>query len=179
MQPKEAVVTSYVGVIKPPKNVAQRRWHFGLSYASIEVLVCVLDFALVVGLGLACAAIYSRLLNDSDLDTVRYVSTAALVGSVFTVTVRSRGLYDPRLLSEWGLQARNVVCFWLITFLVLAGAAFALKLGKDFSRGAVLLFAASGLIALLMPRFVWRVMMKLCERTALLRGRRCILLCLY
>ena len=177
MQPREAAVTSHGE--EPRKNVAQRRWHFGLSYASIEVLVCVLDFALIVGLGLACAAIYSRLLNDSDLDTVRYVSTAALVGSVFTVTVRSRGLYDPRLLSQWGLQARNVVCFWLITFLVLAGAAFALKIGKDFSRGAVLLFAAIGLIALLVHRLVWCVMIGSGLRTGRLRGRRCILLCLY
>src|SRR5712671_714208 len=178
MQPEEAV-TSHVAEIEPRKNVAQRRWHFGLSYASIEVLVCVLDFALIVGLGVACAAIYSHLLNDSDLDTVRYVSTAALVGSVFTVTVRSRGLYDPRLLSQWGLQARNVVCFWLITFLVLAGAAFALKIGKDFSRGAVLLFAIASTAALMIHHGFWRAVIESGRRRGRFRGRRSILICMH
>src|SRR5882672_3093381 len=138
MQPLDAAFTNRdqaeTGVLK---SSPRRQRRFSLSYTSIEALVCVLDFALIVGVGLACAAIYSRLFYESDFDTFRYVAMAALVGSVFIVSVRSRGLYDPRLLAQWGLQARNVAAFWVVTFLVFAGAAFALKIGKDFSRGAV------------------------------------------
>jgi hypothetical protein len=57
--------------------------------------------------------------------------------------------------------------------------AFALKVGSDFSRGAVLLFGVVGLIAILLHRALWSIIIEHALEVGALRGRRSILLTLY
>jgi hypothetical protein len=63
-----------------------------------------------------------------------------------------------------------------MTFLLFTSVAFALKVGSDFSRGAVLLFGVVGLIAILLHRALWRIIIEHALEVGALRGRRSILL---
>src|SRR5262249_32572629 len=98
---------------------------------------------------------------------------------VFVLLFRRRCLYDPSSLANWGLQARNIATLWMVTFLVLAGVAFALKIGKDFSRGAVLLFAIASPAVLIMHRGLWRAVIEAGRRKGRFRGRKSILICMH
>src|SRR5215470_2710992 len=132
--PREAIRT--VKTMQGEVAVSERSWP--LSYGSIEAIVCAVDILLIITVSVATGASYAQL-NQSDVDLTRYVSTAILASAVFVPLFRRRCLYDPSSLANWSLQARNIATLWMVTFLVLAGVAFALKIGKDFSRGAVLL----------------------------------------
>jgi putative colanic acid biosynthesis UDP-glucose lipid carrier transferase len=156
---------------------SRRRWR--ISYASIEAIVCTLDVALSVSASVLAGVIFTSLFYESESDFVRYISTAVVVSAIFIPILRSRGLYEPSALINWGLQLRNVAVVWSLTFLVFSGAAFALKIGTDFSRGSVLLFAITGLAGLLLHRAFWRSFIRSSLRNGTIRGRRSVLLSLH
>jgi putative colanic acid biosynthesis UDP-glucose lipid carrier transferase len=54
-------------------------------------------------------------------------------------------------------QIWKISIIWAVVFLFLTSVAFAMKVGGDFSRGATLSFAASGLLVLIAARAIWRV----------------------
>src|SRR5262245_7803080 len=149
-----------------------------ISYGSIEAIVCALDVLLILAVSVATGTAYAHF-SEGDVDLSRYVSTASLASAVFVLLFRRRCLYDPSSLVNWSLQARKIANLWIVTFLVLAGAAFAFKIGKDFSRGAVLLFAIVSPALLIMHHGVWRAVIKSGLRKGRLRGRKSILICMH
>src|SRR5215475_10218597 len=159
-------------------EVASSKRSWPISYGSIEAIVCALDILLLITVSVATGAIYA-LLNEGSVDLARYVSTAILAGAVFVLLFRRRCLYDPSSLVNWSLQVRKIATLWMWTFLLLAGAAFALKIGKDFSRGAVLLFAVASPAALIIHHALWRSVIDAGLRKGRLRGRTSVLVCLH
>src|SRR5262245_13649054 len=155
---------------------SERSWP--LSYGSIEGIVCAVDVLLIVMVSVATGASYARF-NQGDVDLARYVSTAILASAVFVLLFRRRSLYDPSSLVNWSLQARNIATLWLVTFLVLAGVAFALKIGTDFSRGAVLLFAVASPAVLIIHHGLWRAVIESGRRRSRFRGCKSILICMH
>jgi putative colanic acid biosysnthesis UDP-glucose lipid carrier transferase len=156
--------------------VSERSWP--LSYGSIEAIVCAVDVLLIITVSVATGAGYAQF-NQGDVDLTRYVWTAILASAVFVLLFRRRCLYDPSSLLNWSLQARNIATLWMVTFLVLAGVAFALKIGKDFSRGAVLLFALASPAVLTIHHGVWRAVIEVGRRRGRFRGRKSILVCMH
>jgi putative colanic acid biosysnthesis UDP-glucose lipid carrier transferase len=122
--------------------------------------------------------LYSAI-QGADADPVRYAMTAIVVGAIFTPIFYNRGLYSPTALVELKSQVRNIVWLWTKTFCVFAGIAFALKMGGDFSRGAVLLFAVVGLIAILLHHAAWRIIVERALEVGGFRARRSMLLCMH
>jgi putative colanic acid biosynthesis UDP-glucose lipid carrier transferase len=159
-------------------SLASSKPSWPISYGSIEAVVCALDVLLIITVSVTTGAIYARL-QEGDPDVVRYISTAVLASAVFVLLSRRRRLYDPSSLVDWSLQARSIATLWMVTFLVLASAAFALKVGKDFSRGAVLSFAVVSPAVLLMHHALWRAVIAAGLRRGMLRGRNSILLCIH
>ena len=155
---------------------SERSWP--LSYGSIEAIVCAVDVLLIVMVSVATGASYAQF-NQGDVDLARYVSTAILASAVFVLLFRSRSLYDPSSLVNWSLQARYIATLWVVTFLVLAGVAFALKIGKDFSRGAVLLFAIVSPAVLIIHHGLWRALIEAGRRRGRFRGCKSILICMH
>jgi putative colanic acid biosynthesis UDP-glucose lipid carrier transferase len=155
---------------------SERSWP--LSYGSIEAIVCAVDVLLIIMVSVATGASYAQF-NQSDVDLARYVSTAIPASAVFVLLFRRRCLYDPSLLVNWSLQARNIATLWTVTFLVLAGVAFALKIGKDFSRGAVLLFAIASPAVLIIHHALWWPLIEAGRRRGRFRGCKSILICMH
>src|SRR5262249_24671578 len=169
-----SVATSAIG-----SHPARRISCWPIAYTSIEATVCTLDILVIVAASVVCGAVYSGLFNQSDIDLVLHIATAAVVCAIFVPLFRNRGLYDPTSLVNWQLQARKIIVLWTITLLIFAGAMFAFKIGPDFSRGAVLSFGIAGLAGLLPHSAPWRAVIdaRLCNRR--LRGPENILLCLH
>jgi Undecaprenyl-phosphate glucose phosphotransferase len=155
---------------------SERSWP--LSYGSIEATVCAVDVLLIVMVSVATGASYAQF-NQGDVDLARYVSTAILASAVFVLLFRRRSLYDPSALVNWSLQARYIATLWAVTFLVLAGVAFALKIGRDFSRGAVLLFAIVSPAVLIVHHGLWRALIEAGRRKGRFRGCKSILICMH
>ena len=155
---------------------SERAWPF--SYGSIEAIVCAVDVLLIVMVSVITGTSYAQF-NQGDVDLARYVSTAILASVVFVALFRRRCLYDPSSLVNWSLQARNIATLWMVTFLFLAGVAFALKIGKDFSRGAVLLFAIASPAVLIIHHGLWRAVIEAGRRRGRFRGCKSILICMH
>jgi len=154
-----------------------RRWP--LSYGSIQPIVCALDAAFIIAVSLATGALYGLIFHTGEIDLVRHAATGIVVSTAFIPIFRNQGLYAPSALLNWNLQARNIIILWILTFLALAGVAFALKIGRDFSRGAVLSFCAFGLLVLLAHRAFWRVSLQAALEKGTLRGPKAILLAMH
>jgi putative colanic acid biosynthesis UDP-glucose lipid carrier transferase len=92
-------------------------------------------------------------------DVLQYVGSAAVISALFLSLTIARNLYDPVELLQVKGQISTVAVTWTGVFLFCAGVVFALKIGADFSRGAVTLFAAGGLAALVAQRIFWYLLL--------------------
>jgi Undecaprenyl-phosphate glucose phosphotransferase len=130
-----------------------RKWP--IRYDSIEVIASVVDVAIILATSTIGGVIYHYLVFGTSGDLVRYCGAAAVVATLFTSLMRSRGMYRPSELLLLRSQIRTVCLYWGAVFALLASAVFALKIGNDLSRGANLVFAAVGLCALIAQRILW------------------------
>ena len=160
----------------PTGSRTQRRW--SIRYSSIPAIVGALDILLVMTSAVLTGALYHSI-QEVDHDLTRYVMTGCIVVAIFVPIFNNRGLYSPTALMNWKTQVRNIVAVWTMTFLMFASIAFALKVGSDFSRGAVLLFGVVGLIVTVLHRALWRIIIERGLNVGMLRGRRSILLYMY
>jgi Undecaprenyl-phosphate glucose phosphotransferase len=85
---------------------------------------------------------------------VPYAGLGVLVAANFGALMTARHNYRLKRLTLFAKQARETAVIWSSTFGVLAVAAFTMKMGPQFSRGAVIMFFVGGLIALLGSRWV-------------------------
>jgi putative colanic acid biosynthesis UDP-glucose lipid carrier transferase len=159
-----------------PGGLDEREGGWLLSYASIAPVVCVLDGFLITISSITTGLTYNTVIGGSESDFSRYLVTAFVMGILVVAAMRERNLYDPTALVDWRLQSRTIVRIWFAAFLVFCGAVFAFKIGKDFSRGAVLSFGAAGLLGLLCHHALWRWAIESALREGSLRRRSSILL---
>lgn len=148
-----------------------------VAYTSVAIIVSTLDVILIVAASIACGTIYNSLLIQTNADFVHYAVTAIIVGAMFVLRFRSRNLYDPCALVEWNLQSRNIIVSWTLAFSLFSGTMFALKVGVDFSRGAVLSFGVVGLLVLLGHHALWGAIIESTLKKGGLRGRKSMLVC--
>lgn len=74
----------------------------------------------------------------------------------FTVLMRSRGFYEARNLLLLERQAKAATLAWFASFGLVITFAFLLKTSADLSRGAALMIGATGLVAVISQRLLWR-----------------------
>ena len=80
-----------------------------------------------------------------------------VVAALFIALAKNRNLYVLTELLNFKSQASQVAVLWMIVFVFLTAVGFLLKAGGEFSRGATLSFAFSGVIALVASRSFWRI----------------------
>ena len=150
-----------------------------LAYSSVAAMVCALDVLLIITTSLVTGTVYNHIFNEIDADLVRYAMTAIVIGAVFFLLFRNRGLYDPKALVDRTLQVRNIIILWAVAFSLFAGVVFAFKVGHEFSRGAVLSFGFAGLLVLLGHHAFWGVVIKAALKNGSLRRRNSILISMH
>jgi len=156
-----------------PSSRTERLWPIRHSWIPAIVGVC--DVFLIITTAVLTGTLYSYI-QGTDADLARHAMTAIVIVAIFVPTLHNRGLYNPAALVNWRSQARNILVLWMITFFIFAGLAFALRVGRDFSQGSVLLFGVAGLMAILLHRALCRIIIEPALEVGALRGRRSILL---
>ena len=133
---------------------AGRKWP--IHYDSVEPLAIVTDLATIIFTSVFSGFSYHLQEWDTPGDIGKYLGSAILVSILFISLMKIRGMYRPTELLVLRNQIRAVCLAWIGVFLLLAGTVFALKIGNEISRGASMLFAMFGLIALIVHRSVLR-----------------------
>ncbi len=116
----------------------------------------IVDSATILLAGVLSGIVYHLATIGTVGDITQHVGSSAIVLALFISVTTSREFYKPEHLLEIKSQVRGLALIWAGVFLFLAGIVFTLKIGEDFSRGAILTFAVSGLSCLLAERVVWR-----------------------
>ncbi|MGB8401565.1 undecaprenyl-phosphate glucose phosphotransferase [Bradyrhizobium sp.] len=151
------------GSAELPKG--ERKWP--IHYDSIEPLAVVADIATITLASVIAGFLYHLYTTGTPGDVGKSVGSAILVSALFISVMKIRGMYSPTELLILRNQIRGVCLAWTSVFLLLAGTVFALKIGSELSRGTSLLFAAFGLVALIVHRSVTKDLL-----TKGLAGRR-------
>jgi len=110
-------------------------------------------------MGILSGVAYDLLAYGRFGDIAKHAGLAAIIAALFIGFARSRDLYKLSELLNLKLQIRRVAMKWVAIFLFITTAAFTMKVGDQFSRGATILFAASGLATLILARVVWRIVL--------------------
>jgi putative colanic acid biosynthesis UDP-glucose lipid carrier transferase len=150
------IATDAVSEVAPggfgPSLKAERKWP--IHYDSMEPLAVVADLATITLASVISGFLYHLYETGTPGDIGKSVGSAILVSALFISVMKIRGMYRPTELLILRNQIRGVCLAWISVFLLLAGTVFALKIGSELSRGTSLLFAAFGLVALIVHRSV-------------------------
>lgn len=150
-------------------------WRLPLTYAMIAPCVMVSDFVLLAGASVSTGIGYNLAAFGGLGEPLHFVGVAWVVASLVVAVANLRGLYTPESLLSVSRQVAGLAIIWCLAFLFLTAAAFALKIGEDFSRGAVLSFAFGGFVALLISRACWRCALTNALSRGSLTARRILL----
>jgi Undecaprenyl-phosphate glucose phosphotransferase len=132
----------------------ERKWP--ISYRAVETVANFTDVVIIFSASILTGVIY-HLQSEGTFGTpAQYIGSAAVVAALFVSLMQSSGMYNPTKLLDLRSQLQRIAFTWCSVFLLLAGVVFALKIGKEFSRGATLSFAAVGITALIVQRIIWR-----------------------
>jgi Undecaprenyl-phosphate glucose phosphotransferase len=130
-----------------------RKWP--IHYDSVEPLAIVIDLATIVLASVLSGLLYDRATGTPE-DVGKSLGSSVLVSALFIALMKIRRMYRPIELLALRSQIRAVFLAWTSVFLLLAGTVFALKIGSEISRGASMLFAMFGFLAMIAHRSVLR-----------------------
>ena len=150
-------------------------WRWPVSYRSAGIVVGMLDVVIIFLTAMVSGMIYSQFAFENTGDWTKFAGVAAAVIGLYIPMASTMGLYETSsILSP--RRVGQVALLWVGVFLFLASIVFALKIGKEFSRGAVISLLVSGGALLMGHRMIWRSALRQALRGGNLRGRRLMLL---
>ena len=162
------------GASSRPLIARGRHWRLPIAYGSIAATALGLDLALILGSATFAEAIYHNVPDEFAGEYSHTIAAAIFVAILFIAAMRAQKLYSPTRLMVWDDQARSVLGAWCGAFLILASGVFSWGVSHDLSRGDVLLFWATGVVALLGHRAAWRFALPRALESGALRGRTII-----
>ena len=145
--------------LSAPTAIPQQPLKWTISYRAIAPIAMVCDALIIFAMSLLCGAAYHLEILGYPGDLTQFCGSAAVVAALFISLGKSHHLYTLPELLNFKSQTRQVAILWISVFLFLTAAAFIMKIGGTFSRGATLSFAVSGLSLLLVARLVWRMLL--------------------
>jgi Undecaprenyl-phosphate glucose phosphotransferase len=143
----------------------------------LQVFIITGDFLLILLSYFVASVLYQSLMGTiSELEIS--MGAGLIVGVVFVAIAYFQGVYDNHRLLSAMWQLRKVAVIWMVSLTILAVAAFLLKSTANLSRGTIILFAFTGVIALGAHRVVWRVSLASTFAKGRLIDRKVVLLSL-
>ena len=124
-----------------------------ISLNIVSPLVATVDLCWIVLLGVAAGLLYDAIALHGSWEVRNHLGAAMAVAMLYSVFAHASHLYRASNLLRVRWQVGRSALLWLAVFVFLASLAFVLKIGAMFSRGQVLLFFASGLVATSVVRF--------------------------
>lgn len=155
-------------------STPRRKWP--ISYRSVGIIAVALDIVAIMTVGVLTGVLYNIELFGTADHVLSYFGAAAVVTALFVSVMKSHNLYAPTELLALRTQIGRAATTWASVFLFLSGAAFALKIGDQFSRGSIFSFAAIGLVLLIVQRVLYREVLTRGLAGAKFSGRNAILI---
>src|SRR6201996_6106487 len=157
-----------------PLLAGGRRWRLPIAYGAIASTALGIDLALILASATFSEALYHNIPDEFAGEYSHTIAAAIFVAILFVAAMRVQKLYSPTRLMLWDDQARSVLAAWCGAFLILASGVFSWGVSHDLSRGDVLLFWATGVVALLAHRAAWIYALPRALESGALRGRTII-----
>ena len=155
---------------------APGRFRLPISYRGIASSALALDFLIILAAAVISDEVYHFDASPMPGELSRTIGAATFVGILFIFATRVRKLYEPARLTNWNEQFQVVLGTWCGAFLLLASGVFAWGVGKELSRGTILLFWAIGGVSLLANCVFWRLWLPSALAKGTLKGRNAIIL---
>jgi Undecaprenyl-phosphate glucose phosphotransferase len=145
-----------------------------LSHSWFGPLTAASDFLLIALLGAASGALYD-LLAGGERDRSDYIGLGLVVAALTVVLFTSQSLYTRSALRS-DRSPSPMLRTWLVVFAVMAVAGFLLRIGPEYSRGALVLYFFDGAVALVLVRAVGKGLLRRAVVSGLLWSRRAVLI---
>lgn len=128
-------------------RLAITRWAIGNT--SFSVLAFAIECLAIVANSVATGAAYHSFAYDSPGDVERFLAIGVLTALIYTVPFAFRDEYDIDSFIEGRRATSRMFVVWTYAFLSLAVIGFLTKTTGLFSRGWLILFYVSGLVAVI------------------------------
>ena len=129
---------------------------------------------IVVASALVAKCAYLDLYRGIQSPNLPYVGLGLLLGLILYMVYRQFDLYGPEVLRAFSVNARKVVGGLLLSFLLLLGFMYLLKISDFYSRGWFLMWLPLSAIALITVRMVFLQHAKRLTTAGRLRRRAAI-----
>lgn len=150
-------------------------------YASLQLprgalsdIFATADAAAIILSSVVGAGGYQSLITRVPWNWNLHVGAGIAAALLYLLIGRSGGFYQPESIFAARRNTGTIVCNWLLTTLLLAGLAFLLRIGIDFSRGSILCFMVLALPALTASRNLMKTALASAVRNNRLQGRRVV-----
>ena len=137
-------------------------------------IVRMVEFALIVAVGMAIFALY---ITPIQPQVLRYLVAVLAIASLSTLAFQTADIYQVHAFRGHEKQYMRLASAWSVVFLIAIGASFFLKAGEMFSRVWLGAFFVTGLTALIAVRKVlfyivrkWTREGRLTRRTVIVGG---------
>jgi Undecaprenyl-phosphate glucose phosphotransferase len=148
------------------KFVSRISRRLALPFYMIEPTVLTSDVLLIIAASVASGIGYHWLFLDRVPNAVPYIAIGTLAAFNFSAIQLASGAYRVTSLLNGKREIRNAILSLCAVFFVLLSVAFSLKIGSEFSRGAVFGFFGIGTIFLV----AWRGGLAILINSALAKG---------
>lgn len=147
-----------------------------VTYRDIPLFAAGTDVVAIVMSAVLAGQLYHYTVAPLVGEFSRTMAAAVFVAVLFVACMWARKLYEPSLLIVWGDQIRGFFLTWFGAFLLLFSGVFTWGVGKDLSRGTILLFFAIGGVLLLGHRMLWRAYLPGALAKGAVRGRNSVVI---
>jgi putative colanic acid biosynthesis UDP-glucose lipid carrier transferase len=147
-----------------------------VTYRDIPLFAAATDVVAIVVSAVLAGQAYHYTIAPVMGEFSRTMASAVFVAVLFVASMWARKLYEPSLLIVWSDQIRGFFLTWIGAFLLLFSGVFTWGVGKDLSRGTILLFFAIGGLFLLGHRALWRAYLPGALAKGAVRGRNSVVI---
>lgn len=168
--------TSVVVATAETLSALQPRRKWPISYSSVSVIAMTFDIVIILLSGVVSGALYHFEVSGNVDVIPQYLGSAAVIAALYVSVMKGQDLYSPAKLLAFKIQVSAAITTWLGVFLFLSGAVFALKIGSQFSRGAIFSFAITGLALLIVQRVLDRELLRHGLEEQRFSGRNAVLI---
>jgi Undecaprenyl-phosphate glucose phosphotransferase len=159
-----------------PTLASPSRWSVALGRRIVGIGSALADALVIVIVSCVTGAIYHQVFYDNPGELTDFAEVGLAAAVIFVVPGIIHGEYDLAHYLAFKPHVRRATTLWNITLLCLLMLGFLIKSTSGYSRGAIILFYASGLPAILLMRYAVVRTVVLGSRIGLVAAQRIFLI---
>jgi Undecaprenyl-phosphate glucose phosphotransferase len=166
---------NYTLASRPQTNPVLRGWAV-LSRGTFSGAIFLTDVALIVAMSTLTGIVYHLAAYGDPGNIASYVQVGLLAASIFAISNLFRREYRLPNFFSFKPHGRRTIQLWNVTLVSLLMLGFLARISVDYSRGWIVLFYVTTLIALIVERYVIVRVTALARAAGLLSALRIFLI---